>query len=127
MEDFPRTEQLVHRFVAIPLGALYTIEDADYIAATIGAAYEEVCGSSCAGGGAMKTWPVLLHINYFEQGPSLQDACRIAKEYGADGVEFRQLPNAYPGTWREYLDASMPRPRCLSIEGGELWIGLVPT
>lgn len=48
VEDFPRTEELVHRFVAIPLGALYTIEDADYIAATIGATYEEVCGSSCA-------------------------------------------------------------------------------
>lgn len=52
----------------------------------------------------MKPWPLFLHVNYFEQGPTLQDACRIAKEYGADGVEFRQFPNAYPGTWRDYLD-----------------------
>lgn len=48
-EDFPRTERIVHRFVAIPIGALYTTEDADYIAATIVAAHEEVCGTSCAG------------------------------------------------------------------------------
>jgi 8-amino-3,8-dideoxy-alpha-D-manno-octulosonate transaminase len=31
-EDFPRTEDLVARFVAIPIGVLYTEEDADYIA-----------------------------------------------------------------------------------------------
>lgn len=31
-EDFPATESLVHRFVALPLGVLYTDEDADYIA-----------------------------------------------------------------------------------------------
>ena len=36
-EDFPRTEQLTRRFVAIPLGWLYTIEDADHIAASISA------------------------------------------------------------------------------------------
>jgi 8-amino-3,8-dideoxy-alpha-D-manno-octulosonate transaminase len=31
-EDFPRTRDLADRFVALPLGVLYTPEDADYIA-----------------------------------------------------------------------------------------------
>ncbi len=35
MEDFPRTESLVRRFVAIPLGVLFTEEDADHIAQSI--------------------------------------------------------------------------------------------
>jgi 8-amino-3,8-dideoxy-alpha-D-manno-octulosonate transaminase len=34
-EDFPRTEDLISRFVVIPLGVNYTEADADYIAATI--------------------------------------------------------------------------------------------
>jgi len=34
-EDFPRTEDLTKRFVAIPLGWLYTDADADYIADSI--------------------------------------------------------------------------------------------
>ena len=31
-QDFPRTEAIVERAVALPLGVLYTVEDADYIA-----------------------------------------------------------------------------------------------
>jgi len=30
-EDFPRTESIIHRFVALPIGALYTDEDVNYI------------------------------------------------------------------------------------------------
>jgi 8-amino-3,8-dideoxy-alpha-D-manno-octulosonate transaminase len=30
-EDFPRTEALIHGFIALPMGARYTNEDADYI------------------------------------------------------------------------------------------------
>ena len=41
-QDFPRTESLVHRFVALPLGTLYTMEDADYIAACVRRVYGEV-------------------------------------------------------------------------------------
>jgi 8-amino-3,8-dideoxy-alpha-D-manno-octulosonate transaminase len=41
-EDFPRTEELTQRFVAIPLGWLYTKEDADYIAANIVAVHAEL-------------------------------------------------------------------------------------
>jgi dTDP-4-amino-4,6-dideoxygalactose transaminase len=42
-EDFPRTEDLTARFVALPLGWRYTTEDADYIAASVEAVHAEVC------------------------------------------------------------------------------------
>jgi dTDP-4-amino-4,6-dideoxygalactose transaminase len=41
-EDFPRTEDLTTRFVALPLGWRYTNEDADYIAASVEAVHGEV-------------------------------------------------------------------------------------
>lgn len=34
-EDFPRTENLLRRFVVIPMGWRYTMEDAEYIAETV--------------------------------------------------------------------------------------------
>lgn len=43
-EDFPRTEELTKRFVAIGIGWLYTEEDADYIGDAIVAVHREVCG-----------------------------------------------------------------------------------
>lgn len=45
-EDFPRTEDLTRRFLAIPLGWLYTMDDADYIAEGIVAVHGEVFGSA---------------------------------------------------------------------------------
>ena len=48
-EDFPRTEELTRRFVAIPLGWLYTAEDADYIADAVVTVHGELAG---AGGAA---------------------------------------------------------------------------
>ena len=53
----------------------------------------------------MSNWPLILHINYFEPGVELRDACRIARELGADGIEFRQRPGGFAGTSEEYLDA----------------------
>lgn len=41
-EDFPRTEDLTRRFVALPLGWRYTLDDADYIAGSVEAIYEEL-------------------------------------------------------------------------------------
>jgi dTDP-4-amino-4,6-dideoxygalactose transaminase len=38
-EDFPRTEDLTTRFVALPLGWRYTAEDADHIAASVEAVH----------------------------------------------------------------------------------------
>ena len=43
-EDFPRTEDLTKRFIALPIGWLYTAEDADYIAESFLAVHGEVCG-----------------------------------------------------------------------------------
>jgi len=41
-EDFPRTEDLTKRFIALPLGWKYTAEDADYIADCVIAVHREV-------------------------------------------------------------------------------------
>jgi 8-amino-3,8-dideoxy-alpha-D-manno-octulosonate transaminase len=43
-EDFPKTEDLTKRFIALPIGWLYTTEDADYIAESVVAVHGEVCG-----------------------------------------------------------------------------------
>ncbi len=43
-EDFPRTEDLTKRFIALPIGWLYTAADADYIADNFVAVHREVCG-----------------------------------------------------------------------------------
>ncbi len=43
-EDFPRTEDLTKRFLALPIGWLYTAADADHIADSIIAVHREVCG-----------------------------------------------------------------------------------
>lgn len=40
--DFPRTESLAHRFVCLPLGVLYTADDADYIAESVEETYAEM-------------------------------------------------------------------------------------
>lgn len=42
--DFPRTEELTTRFVALPLGWRYTVEDADHIAASVEAVHAELHG-----------------------------------------------------------------------------------
>lgn len=42
-EDFPKTEDLTSRFVALPLGWRFTAEDADYIATCVEAVHAEVC------------------------------------------------------------------------------------
>ena len=43
-EDFPRTENLTKRFIALPLGWLYTEADADYIADAVLAVHREMFG-----------------------------------------------------------------------------------
>lgn len=45
-EDFPQTEALIHRFVALPLGALYTLDDADYIGETVRSVHAELLAES---------------------------------------------------------------------------------
>ena len=43
-EDFPRTDALIRRFVALPLGALYTDEDADYIGDVVCHVHNDLLG-----------------------------------------------------------------------------------
>jgi 8-amino-3,8-dideoxy-alpha-D-manno-octulosonate transaminase len=43
-EDFPRTEAIIHRFVALPLGATYTPDDADYIGDAVRHVHAELMG-----------------------------------------------------------------------------------
>lgn len=43
-EDFPRTEALTKRYIALPIGWLYTQEDADYIGDSVVAVHAEVFG-----------------------------------------------------------------------------------
>jgi 8-amino-3,8-dideoxy-alpha-D-manno-octulosonate transaminase len=47
-EDFPRTEDVTKRIIALPLGWLYTAADADYIADSVLAVHREVLGSGAA-------------------------------------------------------------------------------
>lgn len=49
--------------------------------------------------------PVLFHINYFEQGQTLERACELARGLGGDGIEFRRKPASFAGSDLEYLDA----------------------
>jgi 8-amino-3,8-dideoxy-alpha-D-manno-octulosonate transaminase len=44
-EDFPQTEALVNRFVALPLGVLYTEKDADYLGDCVRWVHDEVLGA----------------------------------------------------------------------------------
>jgi 8-amino-3,8-dideoxy-alpha-D-manno-octulosonate transaminase len=42
-EDFPQTESLVHRFVALPVGARFTAADADYVGEMVRRVHDEIC------------------------------------------------------------------------------------
>ena len=43
-EDFPRTESIIHNFLALPIGVKYTDEDADYIIAAVKQVHRELMG-----------------------------------------------------------------------------------
>ncbi len=47
---------------------------------------------------------ILFHINYFEQGQTLEEACRLARELGGDGIEFRRKPLRSELAGSAYLD-----------------------
>ena len=48
--------------------------------------------------------PIIMHINYFEQGQSLDETCRKAVALGFDGIEFRQKRDGIDEGFEEYLD-----------------------
>jgi len=48
--------------------------------------------------------PIIMHINYMEQGQSIQYLCKKAAKIGFDGIEFRRKRAAVNETPAEYLD-----------------------
>ena len=50
-------------------------------------------------------FPIIMHVNYCEQGQSLEDICRKAVAWGYDGVEFRRKRYNVEEGVVEYLDA----------------------
>ncbi|HHX39936.1 MAG TPA: sugar phosphate isomerase/epimerase [Armatimonadetes bacterium] len=50
-------------------------------------------------------WPVIMHVNYCEQGQSLREICCKAAEWGFDGVEFRRKRTGVEEEPEAYLDA----------------------
>ena len=49
-------------------------------------------------------YPIIMHINYCEQGQSIGETCRKAADWGFDGVEFRRKRMDVDETKDEYLD-----------------------
>lgn len=47
--------------------------------------------------------PIIVHINCFEQGQGIEEACRKCSEWGYDGIEFRS-GKGQPAPVSEYLD-----------------------
>ena len=50
------------------------------------------------------SYPVIMHVNYCEQGQSIREICAFAAKCGFDGVEFRRKRVKVDETPREYLD-----------------------
>jgi len=48
--------------------------------------------------------PVIMHINYCEQGQSIEEICKIASTIGFDGIEFRRKRTGVVEEPKDYLD-----------------------
>lgn len=49
--------------------------------------------------------PIIMHVNYCEQGQTIPDMCRKAVTWGYDGIEFRRCRRGVDETLEQYLDA----------------------
>lgn len=49
--------------------------------------------------------PIIMHINYCEQGQTIAEVCQKAVDWGFDGVEFRGRREAGEESNEQYLDA----------------------
>ncbi|MGI6335745.1 MAG: sugar phosphate isomerase/epimerase family protein [Eubacteriales bacterium] len=49
-------------------------------------------------------YPVIMHVNYCEQGQSIRDICAVAARLGFAGVEFRRKRSGVDETPAAYLD-----------------------
>jgi len=48
---------------------------------------------------------ILLHVNYVEQGQTIEEMCAFAARLGCDGIEFRRERKNVPETREQYLDS----------------------
>jgi len=49
--------------------------------------------------------PIIMHVNYCEQGQTIEEMCQRAAAWGYDGIEFRRVRRGREETLVEYLDA----------------------
>ena len=49
-------------------------------------------------------YDVIMHVNYCEQGQTIEEMCRKAVAWGFDGIEFRSRRERVEETLEEYLD-----------------------
>ena len=49
--------------------------------------------------------PIIMHVNYCEQGQTIPEMCRKAVAWGYDGIEFRRKRTGVEETPEAYLDA----------------------
>jgi sugar phosphate isomerase/epimerase len=60
--------------------------------------------NKAANGGRTMTLPIIMHVNYCEQGQTLDEICQKAVDWGYDGVEFRRTRAGANESPEEYLD-----------------------
>ncbi len=48
--------------------------------------------------------PIIMHVNYCEQGQSLLEMCQKAVGWGFDGIEFRRVRRGVEESMTQYLD-----------------------
>ena len=51
------------------------------------------------------SWDLIMHVNYCEQGQTIEEICEKAVAWGYDGVEFRRKRSGVDETAEEYLDS----------------------
>ena len=49
-------------------------------------------------------YPIIMHVNYCEQGQTVREICKKAAAWGFDGVEFRRKRTGVEETTEDYLD-----------------------
>ena len=48
--------------------------------------------------------PIIMHVNYCEQGQTIEEMCKKAVKWGFDGIEFRAKRNGVEETREDYID-----------------------
>ena len=49
--------------------------------------------------------PIIMHVNYCEQGQTIPEMCEKAVRWGFDGIEFRRKRSSVDETPEQYVDA----------------------